>query len=110
MAVLAAFSISPMGGAAVTVDGSVGPAVAEVVRIVRESGLPNETNAMFTNVEGSLDEVLGLIKRCIEHTASIAPRVSVVVKLDIRRGRDDAMHDKVASVERLVAKECPGSR
>jgi uncharacterized protein YqgV (UPF0045/DUF77 family) len=102
MAALAAFSISPMGGSAVTVDGSVGPAVAEVVRIVRDSGLPNETNAMFTNVEGSLKEVLALIERCIEHVASIAPRVSVVVKLDVRPGHDDAMHQKVASMERLV--------
>jgi uncharacterized protein (TIGR00106 family) len=103
MAVLAAFSISPMGGPAVTADGSVGSAVADVIRIVRESGLPNETNAMFTNVEGSLDEVLGLIKRCVDHTAEIAPRVSVVVKLDIRTGHDDALHEKVRSIERLVA-------
>jgi uncharacterized protein (TIGR00106 family) len=103
MGVVAAFSISPLGGTTITDDGSVGPAVAEVVRIVRESGLPNETNAMFTNVEGSLDQVLALIKRCIEHTASMAPRVSVVVKLDVRAGHDDAMHEKVASIERLIA-------
>jgi uncharacterized protein (TIGR00106 family) len=103
MAVLAAFSISPMGGPAVTADGSVGSSVADVIRIVRESGLPNETNAMFTNVEGSLDDILALIKRCVEHTAAIAPRVSVVVKLDVRPGHDDAMHEKVRSIERLVA-------
>jgi len=103
MAVVAAFSISPMGGTAVTVDGSVLPAVAEVIRIVRESGLANETNAMFTNVEGSLEEVFVLIKRCIEHTASIAPRVSVVVKLDVRSGHADAIREKVTSVERLIA-------
>jgi uncharacterized protein (TIGR00106 family) len=103
VSVIAAFSISPMGGSAVTEDGSVGPAVAEVVRIVRESGLSNETNAMFTNVEGSLEEVLALIKRCIEHVAAVAPRVSVVVKLDVRPGRETTMHDKVASVERLLS-------
>jgi thiamine-binding protein len=44
-----AFSISP---AAADETGSVGEAVAEAVRVVRESGLPHETNAMFTNVEG----------------------------------------------------------
>jgi uncharacterized protein (TIGR00106 family) len=104
MAVVAAFSISPMAGNAVGPDGSVGPAVAEVVRIVRESGLPNETNAMFTNVEGSLDEVLGVIQRCVEHVASLAPRVSVVIKLDVRSGHDDALRQKVASVEQLLAK------
>ncbi len=110
MAVVAAFSISPMGGQAANTDGSVGVAVAEVVRIVRQSGLPNETNAMFTNVEGTLDEVFALIKRCIEHMASVAPRVSVVVKLDIRPGHGNAMHEKVASLERSVADEQSGTR
>jgi uncharacterized protein YqgV (UPF0045/DUF77 family) len=105
MSVLAAFSISPKGGEAVAADRSVGPAVAEVVRIVRASGLPNETNAMFTNVEGPLRDVLALIERCIEHVASIAPRVSVVVKLDVRQGHDGALQEKVASVERLLAED-----
>lgn len=92
---LAAFSVTPLG-----VGESVGGSVAEAVRVVRESGLPNETNAMFTNVEGSLDEVLNLVKRCTEHVAEIAPRVSVVVKLDVRQGHPDALHHKVAAVER----------
>ena len=99
---LAALSISPSGGGSVGEDGSVGEVVADVVRIIRSSGLPNETNAMFTNFEGSLDDVMGLIKRCIEHVATLAPRVSVVVKLDIREGHSDALHEKVAAVERLV--------
>ena len=100
MTVTAAFSISPMGGPAVGEDGSVGEAVAQAVRIVRASGLPNETNAMFTNVEGSLEEVLDLLRRCVEQVAAIAPRVSVVVKLDVRASATDALHAKVESVER----------
>ncbi|MDE3087073.1 MAG: thiamine-binding protein [Acidobacteriota bacterium] len=102
MAVLAAFSVAPAAGPALAEDGSVGATVAEVVRIVRDSGLPYETNAMFTNVEGSLDEVLDLVKRCTEHVASVSPRVSVVVKLDVREGHPDALHGKVATVERLL--------
>ena len=50
---IAAFSITPIGS-----GESVGAAVAEAVRLVRASGLPNETNAMFTNVEGEWDEVM----------------------------------------------------
>ena len=99
---LAAFSISPGGGPSVGENGSVGRVVAEVVRMIRESGLPNETNAMFTNVEGSLHDVLDLIKRCTEYVAGVAPRVSVVVKLDVREGHADAIHEKVATVERLI--------
>ena len=102
MAVLAALSVAPAAGPAVGEDGSVGPTVADVVRIIRDSGLPYETNAMFTNVEGSLDEVLDLVKRCIEHVAAAAPRVTVVVKLDVRTDHPDALHAKVATVERLL--------
>jgi uncharacterized protein (TIGR00106 family) len=103
MSVLAAFSVSPSGGGTVGEDGSVGDVVADVVRIVRDSGLPNETNAMFTNVEGTLDEVLALIGRCTEHVATLAPRVSVVVKLDVREGHTGTINEKVARVERLLS-------
>jgi uncharacterized protein (TIGR00106 family) len=95
---LAAFSITPLGA-----GESVGKAVAEAVRLVRESGLPNETNAMFTNVEGAWDDVMGLIERCIARVGQDAPRVSVVIKLDVRPGHEGALAAKVASVERHLA-------
>lgn len=95
---LAAFSITPIG-----VGSSVSDSVADAVRLVRESGLPNETNAMFTNVEGEWDEVMALLKRCVEAVAEDAPRVSVVVKLDYRPGTTGALEGKVAAVERRLA-------
>ncbi len=91
---LCAFSITPLG-----VGDSVGEIVAGAVRIVRESGLPNETNAMFTLVEGEWDEVMTLVKRCVDDVALRAPRVSVVVKIDSRPGSADMLHEKVASIE-----------
>jgi uncharacterized protein (TIGR00106 family) len=100
---LAAFSITPLG-----VGDSVGASVAEAVRLVRESGLPNETNAMFTNVEGDWDEVMALLKRCVEAVAESAPRVSVVLKVDYRPGTEGALQGKVASIERRLTTP-PGS-
>ena len=94
---IAAFSITPLG-----VGDSVSELVAGAVRIVRESGLPNETNAMFTNLEGDWDEVMDVIKRCVESVAEHAPRVSVVVKIDHRPGQADALHHKVEAVERRL--------
>jgi uncharacterized protein (TIGR00106 family) len=91
---IAAFSITPLG-----VGDSVGASVADAVRLVRDSGLPNETNAMFTNVEGEWDEVMALIKQCVEKVGESAPRVSLVIKIDHRPGAVDAMHHKVATVE-----------
>ena len=90
---IAAFSITPIGAAE-----SVSTAVADAVRIVRESGLPNETNAMFTNVEGEWDEVMAVLKDCVMKVAEQAPRVSVVVKIDHRPGVTDALRSKVRAV------------
>jgi uncharacterized protein (TIGR00106 family) len=95
---IAAFSITPLG-----VGESVGAAVADAVRLVRESGLAHETNAMFTNVEGDWDEVMALVKRCVDKVAETAPRVSVVVKIDHRPGTVDALSSKVDSVNRRLA-------
>jgi uncharacterized protein (TIGR00106 family) len=91
---IAAFSITPLG-----VGDSVSASVAEAVRLIRASGLPNETNAMFTNVEGEWDDVMELIKRCVDKVGESAPRVSVVIKLDVRPGAVDALAHKVQAVD-----------
>jgi uncharacterized protein (TIGR00106 family) len=85
----------------------VGKLVAECVGIVRASGLPNETNAMFTNVEGEWDEVMHVIRQCVDHVARAAPRVSVVVKIDLRPGVSRALHSKVESVEQRLSSMLP---
>ncbi|SHN43995.1 MTH1187 family thiamine-binding protein [Cryptosporangium aurantiacum] len=95
---LVAFSVSPMG-----VGESVGAAVAEAVRVVRESGLPNHTDAMFTTIEGEWDEVMDVVKRAVEAAGVGAGRVSLVLKADIRPGVTDGMTSKVATVERHLA-------
>jgi uncharacterized protein (TIGR00106 family) len=96
---IVAFSISP---AATHVDGGVSEAVAEAVRVVRESGLPNETNAMFTNVEGEWDEVMAVVKRAVDVLAARSPRVSLVLKADIRPGYTGQLAAKVARVDELL--------
>jgi uncharacterized protein (TIGR00106 family) len=96
---IAAFSITPIG-----TGESVGDHVAEAVRLVRESGLPNETNAMFTNVEGDWDEVMALIKRCVMRVSQAAPRVSVVIKVDYRPGTTGAIKAKVDAIERRLTR------
>jgi uncharacterized protein (TIGR00106 family) len=94
---IAAFSVSPAG------PEEVSAAVAEAVRLVRESGLANETNAMFTNVEGEWDEVMDLIKSCVLRLAEDSPRVSAVIKVDYRPGVTGALRGKVEAVERRLA-------
>ncbi|MGB3354280.1 MAG: thiamine-binding protein [Mycobacterium sp.] len=93
---IVAFSISPSGS---DETGGVGLAVAEAVRIVRASGLPNETNAMFTNIEGEWDEVMAVVKQAVDAVAAVAPRVSLVLKADIRPGYTGQLTAKVARIE-----------
>jgi uncharacterized protein (TIGR00106 family) len=93
-----AFSVSPVG-----VGEDVGEYVADAVRVVRESGLPNRTDAMFTTIEGDWDEVMDVVKRAVAAVEARAPRVSLVLKADIRPGVTDALTSKVATIERHLA-------
>ena len=95
---LVAFSVTPLG-----VGDSVGELVADAVRVVRDSGLPNRTDAMFTSVEGDWDEVMSVVKRAVEAVGTKAPRVSLVLKADIRPGVRDALTTKVETVERHLS-------
>jgi uncharacterized protein (TIGR00106 family) len=96
---IVAFSVSPSGGGE---TGSVGAAVAEAIRVVRASGLPNETNAMFTNIEGEWDEVMAVVKQAVDAVAAVAPRVSLVLKADIRPGYTGQLTAKVARIDEAL--------
>jgi uncharacterized protein (TIGR00106 family) len=95
---LVAFSVTPLG-----VGDAVGEYVADAVRVVRDSGLPNHTDAMFTTVEGDWDEVMAVVKQAVDAVAAKAPRVSVVLKADIRPGATGALTAKMESLERHLA-------
>jgi uncharacterized protein (TIGR00106 family) len=96
---IVAFSVSPSGG---DEAGGVGEAVAEAIRVVRASGLPNETNAMFTNIEGEWDEVMAVVKQAVEAVVAVSPRVSLVLKADIRPGYTGQLTAKVARVNEAL--------
>ncbi|MCU1440055.1 MAG: hypothetical protein JWP85_1052 [Rhodoglobus sp.] len=97
---LVAFSVAPSGGANGT--DSVHEAVAAAVKIVRESGLPNHTDAMFTTIEGEWDEVFDVIRRATDAVGAYGPRVSLVLKADIRPGYSGELTGKVARLERAL--------
>ena len=93
---IVAFSLSPTS---TEDDGSVTEAVAEAVRVVRESGLPCETNSMFTNIEGEWDEVMAVVKKAVDVLAERSPRVGLILKADIRPGHTDQLHAKVQRID-----------
>jgi uncharacterized protein (TIGR00106 family) len=94
---LIAFSVTPLGA-----DEGVGEIVAEAVRVVRASGLPNQTDSMFTTIEGDWDEAMAVVKAAVDAVAARAPRVSLVLKADLRPGVTDGLTSKVETVERYL--------
>ena len=97
---LVAFSVAPSGTG--RKDASVHDAVAAAVRIVRESGLPNRTTSMFTEIEGEWDEVFAVIKEATEAVADYGSRVSLVLKADIRPGYTGEIDAKVDRLEAVI--------
>jgi uncharacterized protein YqgV (UPF0045/DUF77 family) len=99
---LVAFSVAPSGGA----DGgdSVHDAVAAAVRVVRESGLPNRTDSMFTTVEGEWDEVFDVVRRATDAASRFGSRVSLVLKADIRPGYTGEITAKLDRLEQALEK------
>ncbi|GAA0996440.1 thiamine-binding protein [Subtercola frigoramans] len=117
---LVAFSVAPSGvgirsrsgstptsegdsaAGAVGDDASVHDAVAAAVRVVRDSGLPNHTDSMFTTIEGSWDDVFDVVRRATEAVAEYGSRVSLVLKADIRPGFSGELDAKVERLERAL--------
>lgn len=106
---LFAFSVAP--SAAASEDGSVSDAVADAIKVVRDSGLPNRTDSMFTTIEGEWDECLDVIKRACEAVGRDGSRVSLVLKADIRPGYTDQLTEKLDRLEAaLERKQAPADR
>ncbi len=91
--VMAEFSIFPVGK-----GEHLSSYVARCVRIVEESGIKNQLNAMGTVIEGDWDDVFRVIKDCFEELRKDCPRISLSVKVDYREGDASRMEEKISSV------------
>ena len=76
--------------------------VAEVIRVIRASGLPNRTNSMFTEIEGEWDEVMQVVKDAAFVLAAKGIRTEVVLKADVRPGFTNMMQGKTERVEKIL--------
>lgn len=99
MNTLVAVAIAPFG-----VGDELSAYVAEAVRIIRESGLPNQTHSMFTEIEGEWDEVMDVVKRATAVLAEKGIRTEVVLKADVRPGFTGMMERKVAVIDEILSK------
>ena len=97
MNTLVAVAIAPFG-----VGDELSEHVAEVVRIIRDSGLPNKTYSMFTEIEGEWDQVMDVVKRATMVLAEKGIRTEVLLKADVRPGFQNMMERKVEVVDELL--------
>jgi len=98
--VLLEFSLAPLEQGA-----SVGHYVARSLAIIDASGLDYRLHAMGTIVEGELDQVLAVLKECVEALAADCDRITCTAKLDYRRGYSGRLQTKVASVEEHLGRK-----
>ena len=75
-------------------EGSLKDLIDGVVEVVKSSGLRYEVNAHSTVVEGSLDELMELLKRITEFCQKMSERCVVSFQVDLKRG-GVTMGDKV---------------
>ncbi|MBQ9623225.1 MAG: thiamine-binding protein, partial [Treponema sp.] len=68
-------------------------------KVIRESGLPNKTSSMFTEIEGEYDKVMEVVKKATFVLAEKGIRTEVVLKMDIRPGYTDTMSGKLERLE-----------
>ena len=99
MNTLIAVAIAPFG-----VGDELSEYVAEVVKVIRESGLPNKTTSMFTEIEGEYDKVMEIVKKATFVLAEKGIRTEVIMKMDIRPGYTDTMNGKLDRLESQIKK------
>ncbi|KAE9633189.1 MAG: hypothetical protein PWP07_762 [Epulopiscium sp.] len=100
MNTLIAVAIAPFG-----IGDELSSEVAEVVKVIRESGLPNRTTSMFTEIEGPWDEVMQVVKDATFALANKGIRTEVVLKADIRPGFTNMMNRKVQKLNEILGEE-----
>ena len=89
------FCVIPIG-----VGVSVSKYIAEIQKILQQSGLNYKMHAYGTNVEGEWDEVFAIVKICHQAVHEMgAPRISTSMRIGTRTDREQTMGDKIKSVE-----------
>ena len=91
------FSLYPLGK-----GESVGDFVARCLKIIEESGLNYQCHAMGTTLEGELNEVIGVMHRCLADLTTDCDRVECVMKLDYRKGYTDELKARIPRIEKRL--------
>lgn len=95
---LAELRVTPVGS-----DVSFARLVADLVPILAESRLQYQVHAMGTTVEGDLEPILDLVRRCHDEARKRAERVLIELSIDDRTAAEGEMVRALAHVRELRA-------
>ncbi|MCB2196859.1 MAG: MTH1187 family thiamine-binding protein [Bacteroidetes bacterium] len=101
MSVLLEFAMFPTD----KTGDSASESVSKVIKMIKDSGVSYKLTAMGTIIETeTLAEALDIVNRSYEVLEPLAKRVYSSIKLDIRKGKDNRLIQKIKSVESKIGK------
>ena len=90
-------SINPLGrGPHLSKD------LAEVLKIIDDSGIRYCLTPSGTCIEGDWDEVMALVKRCHERVRALSSHVLTTIRVEDEEGATDKLNENIASLERAA--------
>ena len=94
------FTVVPIGN-----ESSLSTKVAEVLKIVSDSGISYKLHSMGTILEGDWEGIMRIIKKCHKNILKDSDRVLTTITIDDRKGRTGRITGKVKSVEKKLGKK-----
>lgn len=99
MSVLLEFSMTPLDK-----GESVSQYVARSIDIIDQSDVPYKLGPMGTCVEGAWDEVMAVVKQCLDKMGTDCNRISISMKADVRKDKTNRLSAKIKSVENRLGR------
>ncbi|MDA3843294.1 MAG: MTH1187 family thiamine-binding protein [Candidatus Kapabacteria bacterium] len=84
---------------------SVSKYVSQVIDTIDKSGITYQLTPMGTILEGSWDEVMGVITQCFKVLEPQASRISTAVKVDYRAGDKSRMTSKIDKIQSVLGRD-----
>ncbi|AXH12983.1 MTH1187 family thiamine-binding protein [Halarcobacter bivalviorum] len=78
--------------------------VAEVIKVIRDSGFSYQLTSMATIIETEkISEALNIVQKCYEKLEELGcNRVYSTLTFDIRKGKENRLKTKIESVEKKI--------
>jgi uncharacterized protein (TIGR00106 family) len=93
-------TVVPLGG-----DIHLSDEIAEVLKMVDDSGLPYQLTPSGTCIEGEWDEVMELVRHCHERVRRDSPHVITTIRIEDDQGATDKLRRNITSVEEKAGRK-----